>query len=117
MNQAQSQISYDQYMPQPIKQRINIFNEISAENRALLVKTHVERWLEINRQQLRKEQIEMVQEMLRFITPEKYETGIDMGEVDQEIKDLQRKAETVFSRDQLRQIFSERADYVPPVDA
>ncbi len=44
MDQGELIIGYDQFMPQPFKDRLKIFNEISAENRALLVKTHVERW-------------------------------------------------------------------------
>lgn len=45
MNQEQTSIGYDEFMPQPLKERLKIFNEVSAENRALLIKTHVERWL------------------------------------------------------------------------
>ena len=57
MNQEQTPIGYDQFMPHPLQERRRIFNEISAENRAFLIKTHIGRWLAANRPQLPPEQI------------------------------------------------------------
>lgn len=116
MNQEQQSIGYDEFMPQPFQERRRIFDEISAENRVLLIKTHIERWLAANRQRLNNEQIAVVEEtILPFITPERYQVERDTEKVEQEADTLLQKAENVFSREDLWQIASPRADYVPPV--
>ena len=116
MNQEQSVIGYDEWMPQPLPERRRIFNEISAENRALLIKTHIERWLAANRQRLNNEQITVVEEIIiPFITPERYRAERDIEKVEQEADALLQKAEGVFSGEDLRQILSPRTEYVPPV--
>ena len=116
MNQEQLTIGYDQFMPQPLQERLRIFNEVSAENRALLIKTHVERWLAANRPRLTHEQIAVVEEIIPCITPESYQAERDMEKVAQEAEALRRKAEAVFTREDVIQIMSNRADYVPPVE-
>ena len=116
MSQQQPTIGYDQFMPQSLEERRRIFNAISAENRALLIKTHVERWLAANRPRLTHEQIAVVDEMRRFITPELYQEGRDFDKVAQEAEALRRKAEAIFSREDVRQIMSDRPDYVPAVE-
>jgi|GEM_PF-4865919 len=115
MNQEQTTIGYDDYMPQPLRERRRVFSEISPENRALLVRTHVERWLTTNRPRLTGEQIAVVEEMILYITSERYQPDRDMEKIHQEAEALLRKAETVLSGDDVRQIVFERADYVPPV--
>ncbi|MCA1639068.1 MAG: bacteriocin fulvocin C-related protein [Acidobacteria bacterium] len=104
-------------MPQPFNERLKIFNEISAENRALLVKTHVERWLATNRHRLTQEQVSVIEEIIPSISPEKYRVERDDEKFMREIEAWQEKAEAIFSREELRQIVSERADYVPPIEA
>jgi hypothetical protein len=63
MSQEQLEVNYDQFFLKPVKERIKIFNEISAENRAFLVKTQAERWLAANRSRLTVEQVSIVEEM------------------------------------------------------
>lgn len=116
MSQEQPTIGYDQFMPQSLQERIRIFNEVSAENRAMLIKTHVERWLATNRPRLTDEQVAIVEEIIPFITPELYQAERDFEKIDQEAEALRRKAEAVFSREDVMQIMSNRADYVPAVD-
>ena len=116
MSQQQTTIGYDRFMPQPLEERRRIFNEISAENRALLIKTHVERWLAANRPRLTHEQIAVVDEMIHFITPELYQGARDFEKVAQEAEALRRKAEAVFAREDVMQIMSDRVDYVPAVE-
>ena len=117
MNQEQPTIGYDQFMPQPLQDRRRIFNEISAENRALLIKTHVERWLAANRPRLTSEQIAVLEEIIAYITPERYQAERDMEKIHQEAEALRQKAETVFSREDVRQIMSDRPEYVPPIES
>ena len=115
MNQEQPTIGYDQFMPQPFEERLRIFSEVSAENRALLMKTHIERWLAANRPRLTDEQVAVVEEMIPIIRPELYKEDRDAEKVMREVEALQKKAEAVFSREELRQIGANRADYVPVV--
>src|SRR5215216_292585 len=115
MSQEQPTIAYDQFMPQPLEERLRLFNEVSAENRALLVKTHVERWLAVNRPRLTHEQIAVVEELIHSIRPEFYQQGTDFQKIVQEVEALRKKAEAVFSREDVMQIMSNRADYVPAI--
>lgn len=117
MNQEQPTIGYDQFMPQPLQERIRIFNEVSAENRALLVKTHVERWLAANRSRLTDEQVAVVEEIIPFIAPEWYQAERDFEKIHQEAEALREKLEAVFSREEVGQIVTECAEYVPAVEA
>lgn len=115
MNQEQSVIGYDEFMPQQLHERRRIFNEISAENRVLLIKTHIQRWLAANRQRLNNGQITFVEEtMIPFITLERYRAERDTEKVEQEADALLQKAEGVFSGEDLKQIASPHAEYVPP---
>lgn len=115
MSQEQPAIGYDQFMPQPFEERLRIFREVSAENRALLMKTHIERWLAANRPRLTDEQVAVVEEFISFISPELYRAEPEEEKTIREVEALKKKGEAVFSRDDLRQIVSERADYVPAV--
>jgi hypothetical protein len=116
MNQGQTIIGYDQFMPEPLQERLRIFNEVSAENRAMLIRTHVERWLAANRHRLTDEQISVVEEVIGFILPESYRAERDTEKVEQEAEALRAKAEAVFSHEDVMQIMSNRADYVPAVE-
>jgi urease gamma subunit len=109
MMQESVTIGYDQFKPQPRERRIQIFNEISAENRALLIQTHIKRWLAINRYRLTSEQVAVVEESIRFISSEKYEEGRDMEKIHREVEGLLKKAEAVLSREDVMQILSDRS--------
>ncbi len=113
MNQKQKTLSYDQFMPRPLQERIRLFNEVSAENRALLVKTHIERWLVKNQSRLTEEQIAVVDEVLQFAIPENYGSNRNIEKLHSEIQKTGEKAAAVFSREDIMQILSNRADYLP----
>jgi hypothetical protein len=116
MNQEQPSIGYDEFMPQPLEERLRIFNEVSAENRASLIKTHVERWLTANRPRLSDKQIVVIEEMIPYITPELYRAGRNQEKVERLAEMLYKKAEVVFSREDMMQIMSNRGDYVPLIE-
>lgn len=104
-------------MPYPRQERIRIFNEVSAENRALLIKTHIERWLAANRSRLMPEQIAVIEEIIPFIRPEWYQPDRDREKYEREAEGLCLKLETVFSREEVMQISNANfADYVPPIE-
>jgi len=117
MNQEQTIISYDQFMPQPREERLRVFSEVSAENRALLIKTHIERWLAANRPRLTPEQIAVIEEVIPFIKPEWYQANRDQEKIQREAEVFCRKLETFFSREDVMQISNANfADYVPLVE-
>lgn len=103
MNQVQLTIGYDEYMSVPREKRNIIFGEISAENHALLMKTHVEKWLAANHPRLNQEQIAVIEEIIRSITPESYQAKRDYFRVTQEAEKLHEKAVAVFSREDIIQ--------------
>ena len=115
MNQEQPTIGYDQFFVKPLKERIKIFNEISAENRALLIKTHAERWLAANRSRLTHEQVAIVEEIIGSISPEWYKPERVFEKIEQEVEALRHKAEAVLSPEDVLQLMSNRAEYVPAI--
>jgi len=116
MNQEQETIGYDVFFLSPVKERIRIFNEISAENRAFLLKTQAERWLATNRSRLTNEQVVVVEEVIQLISPEWYEKTCDFEEIKPEAEALARKLEAVLSRDDVRDLATERAKYIPTIE-
>ncbi len=117
MNQEQLEVNYDQFYLKPFKERREIFNEISAENRAFLVKTHVERWLAANRSRLIHEQVSAVEELIQSISPEWYKTRHDFSEeIDPKVEALIKKVEAVLSREDALQLATNRADYISVIE-
>jgi hypothetical protein len=100
----QSTINYKQFKDLQHRERIKIFNEISAENRALLMKTQVENWLAENRSRLNQDQIAVVEEIISFVKPELYRENRDHLKATQEADKLFNKAETVFSREEIMEM-------------
>lgn len=116
MSQEQLTISYDEFMPQPVKERIKLCMEISPENRVEIMKTHITRWLEANRHRLTPEQVAMVEEeFIPFIIPEAYRPDRDSEKIMRQAEALEQKAKAIFTHEDLRQIASEHADHVPAV--
>jgi len=116
MNQEQLAINYNQFFLKPVKERIKILNEISAENRAFLVKTQAERWLAANRSRLTHEQVSTVEEYILSISPKWYETRDDFEKIDPKAETLVKKVEAVLSREDVMQLATNRADYIPIVE-
>lgn len=112
-----NEVNYDEFMPCSLEERLKIFNEISAENRASLVRTQVERWLDTNHSRLSKAQMDMIDEIIKFITPDKYEFGRDHEIVEQETTKFFKRVEQLFSKDEMKQFLTNRADYIPPINS
>lgn len=106
MNQEQLTIGYDEYMSLPRDEQNIIFGKISVENCALLMKTHVERWLAANHPRLSPEQIAVIEEIISSITPESYQAKRDYFRVTQKAEELHKKVVAVFSREEVKQFIS-----------
>lgn len=63
---------YDDFMKLSAHERHARFVAIGAENKATIVRTHVERWLRSNRGRLTASEAEVFEEMIAFITPDLY---------------------------------------------
>jgi hypothetical protein len=63
---------YDAFMTLSVHQRHARFDTLSAENKALMVRTHAERWLHNNRGRLTASDVEMFEEIIAFFTPDLY---------------------------------------------
>lgn len=117
MSKEPPPVSYDQVYLKPVKERIEIFNSITAENRAFLVKTHAERWLGVSRPRLTSEQLTAVEELIQAISPEWYRADRNWEELEPEVEVLIHKVEAVLSREDLRQLATNRAEYIPEIQA
>ncbi|HMS40427.1 MAG TPA: hypothetical protein PKE69_09390 [Pyrinomonadaceae bacterium] len=103
MTQDEITIGYDEYMSLPREKRNIVFGEISVENCALIMKTHVERWLEANRLRLNQEQVIVIEEFISSIMPESYQAKRDYLKVKQKAEKLYAKAEAVFPQEDIIQ--------------
>ena len=63
---------YDDFIKLSVHQRHARFDTISAENKAMIVRTHVERWLHNNRGRLSASEAAVFEEIVAFITPDLY---------------------------------------------
>lgn len=116
MNQKQATIGYDQFFLKPIKERIKIFNEITAENRASLVKVQAMRWLATNRSRLSPEQVAVVEELIQSVSPEWYKKKHDFEEIEPKVEVLRQKLEAVLSHEDVLQLATERANYISIIE-
>jgi hypothetical protein len=77
-------VTYDDFMKISVDQRRGRFGGLSAENKSLVLRTHAQRWLGNNRARLTASEVGVFQEMINFITPERYakraETPMDNEE-------------------------------------
>jgi hypothetical protein len=106
-------VSYDLVFRDPVEERIRIFNEITAENRALLIKTHAERWLSMNRQTLTREQTAVVEELIESISPEWYREGAGSEVIAPDARAMISRIEAVLPREDIRQLATNYAEYIP----
>jgi hypothetical protein len=111
MSQEDREITYDECYSKPFNERKQIFGSVTTDNRALLIKTHAERWLGANRLKLTPEQVELVEELISSISPKWYETG--RGELEPEVEVLVKRIEAALSREDVRQLATAHAEYIP----
>ena len=95
-------VNYDSFRTKPWAERLTLFNAISAEERAELVRTHIRRWLEANRPELNPAQIEMMEEFIAYAQAELYALPMS-DESRNEMRALEARTASLFSRDQIRE--------------
>lgn len=75
-------VDYDTFMQGDFQSRIRVFNMVSPENRAELVRVQIERWLAKHRARLTTEQVAVMEENLAFVTPAIYQQPKRPGDVE-----------------------------------
>lgn len=106
-------VSYDDFMLKHTPdERIRLFNEISAANRADLMRTHLKRTLELRRGELTREQVQFIERAIPALTPEVYSVE---GKADRAewTKSLRQEAEAAFGPDEAKQVLTLTGDHVP----
>jgi len=96
-----SRIDYDSFRAMGWAERVSLFNSVSAEERAELVRIHISRWLNLHRHELTDEQIAIVEENIAFIRTELYTLPRDEDLVSR-YADLAKRTAMLLSRDQAR---------------
>ena len=105
-------IDYDTFMQMDFQGRLRTFNQITPENKAALVRTHIERWLDKNRSRLNAEQIKVMEENVAFVAADAYRLPRDPRKMEQ-AQALEAKTAAVFSGSDMSQALTIRAEYIP----
>ena len=74
---VKTQITYDAFMALDNEQRKTRFDGYDAETKSLLMRTHTQRWLDKNRERLSASQVQLVQDMIAYLSPEAYRNPSD----------------------------------------
>jgi len=109
---ASAAVDYDTFMRQDVQGRIGVFNQVTPENRAELVRTQIIRWVEGNRARLTPEQLKVTDENLAFVTPDRYQQQMNQEQRAQ-AKEMEVRTAAVFSREEMMQALTIYATYIP----
>ncbi len=69
--------AYDEFMRLSVRQRQEQFSRLGADSKALMVRTHAERWVAANETRLSSSELGALEEAIGFITPRLYEAPMD----------------------------------------
>ena len=94
-------LDYDSFRAKSWEERVTLFNSISAEEKAELVRTHISRWLQSHRDELTAEQVEILEENIASVIPELYVRPRDR-DLFNRFMALEKRTAGVLSREQMR---------------
>jgi DNA replicative helicase MCM subunit Mcm2 (Cdc46/Mcm family) len=95
-------VDYDSFRAMSRPDRVSLFESITAEERADLVRRHISRWLTLHRHELTDEQITILGENVAFIRADMYTFPRDEALVNRYV-DLAKRTAMLLSRDQARE--------------
>lgn len=95
-------VDYDAFRSQSWSERVAIFNSISPEEKADLVRTHISRWLTAHLHELTDAQIGLVEENIAMVTPGLYALAVN-EDAKVRMKDLLDRTGALLSREQMRE--------------
>ena len=110
--QAPVTVDYDTFWAMSRNDQVATFNKITPENKAALVRTQIQRWTDTNRARLNPEQLQLLAEMLAFISTDLYGKPSDVNIT--RAKELETRATALFSREDMGAAFTrEGGAYIP----
>lgn len=95
-----SRIEYDVFCTMDLRNKEKVFGEISPENRAALVRTQIQRWLDKNRSRLTAEQIKIMEENIAIVKADLYKFPRNEVEL-AKAKSLEQRTLAVMSREDM----------------
>jgi hypothetical protein len=95
-----SRIEYDVFCTMDLKNKEKVFGEISPENRAALVRTQIQRWLDKHRSRLTAEQIKIMEENIAIVKADLYKFPRNEVEL-AKAKSLEQRTLAVMSREDM----------------
>jgi hypothetical protein len=102
--QAPAPVTYEAFCKLDQETRRRAFNEVTAENRADLVRTHIERWQDANRDRLTPQQLALLKELLALITPDTYRGGAGTEEARLKAREIQTRQALIFTLEDMQQM-------------
>ena len=83
-------ITYDDFVGLAPEARREQFQRLSAEHKALFIRTHAQRWLAANQSRLSDAQIAAATDAIEFVTPQMYQQPNDPGVLERQRKITQK---------------------------
>jgi hypothetical protein len=109
-------VDYDTYAQSDRRTQIGLFNAITPENCAEIVRTQAQRWLALNRPSLTAKQIEAAESVVSMITPDLYRSGLTEAQRAANIEPALKRLEELFTREQVWRFVGAGAPYIPVRD-
>jgi hypothetical protein len=105
-------VTYDEFMSRPFSERLTVFNQITAEDRAHLVQAHLTRWITREKSRLSPEQLGVLEEAVTAIKPAWYRRPKAAG-TREALMELEQRVAQVLSREDMMQALTIRAEHIP----
>ena len=107
-----SKVEYDEFCKLEVTAKDRLFAAITPENRAELIRTQLQRWLEKNRARLTPEQVKVIEENISFIKADLYK--IPRREEDMATaKKLEQRTLALMTREDMTEAFTIFGSCIP----
>ena len=106
-------VDYDTLMQQDKAAIRRQFNQLSPENKALIVRTQIERWIAANRARLSPAQLQVMEEMAAVVSPDLYSPNRTEATLAR-VQELEKRAISLLGKDDVgRAATLEMFVYIP----
>ena len=96
-------LTYLEYMSLNTDARRQVFNKISVDKKADLVRAQVVSWREVHRKELNEDQLASIDELLTIIDPEFYTAQKSAGK-QLHLQEVTERANILFAPEQIREL-------------
>ena len=111
-SQAARAVSYDTLMQQDLDGRLASFNRLTPEQKASILRTHIQRWVDTHQAELTPEQLAMTEEWKAFAHVDNFREPVT-DERKRVVADVETRSLALFSRAQIRDAITIHGTYVP----